>query len=346
MRRWRVLLLANAAAAVAALPACAAEFVTVYGTLDASVRSLSNAIAGRHRLSVDSSASTPSRLGVRGEHAFGVGWNTHFTIEAGVQADTGAQTDASALFNRQAYVGISSPYGSLDLGRQYTVGFRTAASYDPFGARYPGRIPMVAFTPGAQGIVGCQAFNSQSCARFSNDVQFSFSRDGLVLRAEYMAGEQPGSSAGSARAVGAVFSRDGYTLGAATTRQRTLDNGLRRNNTAGAAYSDGRLRLSAGWIGDDVAGKARSRARWFGGGWQLRPTLALTTAFYRADMARAGQTAEQGRYVVVELRYQLSRRTALYAESERAHWSRGVFFTPATGGTVQTGVTLGVTHHF
>ena len=72
-----------------------------------------------------------SRLGFTGSKDFGTGYGAAFTLETGFNATNGAQGDqpnASAtglttsgrLFDRQAWAGLTSPYGEFRVGRQNT----------------------------------------------------------------------------------------------------------------------------------------------------------------------------------------------------------------------------------
>ncbi|RAF76601.1 porin, partial [Burkholderia multivorans] len=42
-----------------------------------------------------------------------------FTLENGFDVNSGRLGQGSLMFGRQAYVGLSSPYGTVTLGRQY-----------------------------------------------------------------------------------------------------------------------------------------------------------------------------------------------------------------------------------
>jgi predicted porin len=105
--------------------------VTLYGVLDDAVQfvnaqpkhagSVANLIQGGER---------PSRFGLTGVEDLGGGLKTVFRLEAGIDPNTGLFTQG-AEFGRYAYVGLSSRFGVLMLGRNATPLYDFARLYDP-----------------------------------------------------------------------------------------------------------------------------------------------------------------------------------------------------------------------
>lgn len=123
MKRPLSKLLAMAAATVA-LPALAQQApatssLTLYGIADAGLVRNSN-VSGNGRTAMSSGYLQSSRFGFRGTEDLGGGLRALFTLESGINLDTGANS-SSIQFNRQAFMGLSSSsLGTLTLGRQYT----------------------------------------------------------------------------------------------------------------------------------------------------------------------------------------------------------------------------------
>lgn len=69
---------------------------------------------------VGSGGYAGSRLGFRGADDLGGGLRALFLIEHGFNADDGAAASPATFWNRQAYVGLASPWGEVLLGRQYS----------------------------------------------------------------------------------------------------------------------------------------------------------------------------------------------------------------------------------
>ncbi|MEY2837929.1 MAG: hypothetical protein RJB60_228 [Pseudomonadota bacterium] len=104
--------------AVAALLAATGSFaqssVTLYGVVDASLESVKGDKT-LTRVSSDNLAS--SRLGFKGVEDLGGGLKANFVLESAVGVDTGS-ADATRFFGRAAWVGVSSGFGDLRIGRQ------------------------------------------------------------------------------------------------------------------------------------------------------------------------------------------------------------------------------------
>ncbi|MDE1180036.1 porin [Paraburkholderia sp.] len=122
---YRSLVLASAAL-VATQAASAQSSVTLYGVIDYGLNFVNNAQsvvngarAGRHQYTMSSSIMQGNRWGLRGTEDLGGGYKAIFVLESGFDVGTGNFQQGGDLFGRQAYVGVSTPYGSITLGRQY-----------------------------------------------------------------------------------------------------------------------------------------------------------------------------------------------------------------------------------
>ena len=117
-----------------ALTACAGmaqaqSSVTLYGNFDEYIGYIHSS-NGSHITGLNDGAILRSRLGVRGSEAIGNGYEIKYTLETGLAADTGAQADSSRLFDRQAWIGVSAPFGEVRMGRQNTEIFATGGAID------------------------------------------------------------------------------------------------------------------------------------------------------------------------------------------------------------------------
>lgn len=149
--------IALALTALAAGTASAQSSVTIYGNIDvgfdrvkrdAGVRLLpentpspavntassnaNNVLSSRLSTSrVTPDLSSQSALGFRGVEDLGGGYKGNFVLEGQFGADTGALGRDGRMFGRQAYVGVTSPFGELRLGRQYAPIFFSSAVITP-----------------------------------------------------------------------------------------------------------------------------------------------------------------------------------------------------------------------
>ena len=114
--------------------------VTIYGTIDVGIDRVSkaegnvsgtvfgvsggvpipNAVASpRTRVTrVAPSLSAQSLIGFKGQEDLGSGYFAKFALESGFVGDTGTLTQDGRMFGRQAWVGLTTPYGEFRLGRQ------------------------------------------------------------------------------------------------------------------------------------------------------------------------------------------------------------------------------------
>lgn len=112
--------------------ASAQSSVTLYGVVDPVLVFVNNAQTGRsgaglqgaHQYGMFDASTTSyagSRVGFRGTEDLGGGSSALFVLENGFGANNGALGQGGLLFGRQAYVGLSNKaVGTLTLGRQYS----------------------------------------------------------------------------------------------------------------------------------------------------------------------------------------------------------------------------------
>ncbi|MBN3807623.1 porin [Paraburkholderia sp. Ac-20347] len=102
------------------LPAAAQaqSSVTLYGIIDTGFIYTNN-IQGSHQYAMEAGWFQGNRWGLAGAEDLGGGYQAVFRLESGFSPLTGAMGQGNAMFGRQAYVGVGTPYGTTTLGRQY-----------------------------------------------------------------------------------------------------------------------------------------------------------------------------------------------------------------------------------
>jgi predicted porin len=343
--------------------------VTIYGSFDGGVRYQSKQnTAGDSKWTMGSNGTYNSnRIGFKGTEDLGGGLNAHFALETGFNTGTGELNNTTnQLFHRTASVGLGGAWGSLDLGRQYTVAFRTVAAYDPFSYKYTAIIP----TTQASIAAG---------TRFNNDIQYTGVFGPVTGRAEYALGEQVGgASNGSAIALGANYDNGPLSFGAAYTKRKinVLATGAsaaagaagsafqdNKDYTLGASYKFGVFRVAGGWADEkqSTAGAdVRQKNAWLGGVYDITPAMALTAAYYDTKFINIGGAGADGRrgLFIVGGTYALSKRTNFYADIDYAKYKDAAAggggaavtgqlsnFSPV-GQDRATGVSVGINHLF
>jgi predicted porin len=246
---------------------------------------------------------------------------------------------------------VGGAWGSIDLGRQYTVGFRTEKFLDPFDHHYTGLVPLASGAgttlPAAAKTAGLSA-SSNSGTRFNNDVQYTGTFGGLTVRAEYAPGEiADDKSKGTAQ--GAAFSYTGSTLlAAASYIHKETTTGFSNNAwVAGGGFKLGAVTVKAGVSREtqDTATAAtyQNQTRFGGVSYQVSKPVALTAAVYRStyDSAAGSGTRQLS---IVGGTYAFSKNTNLYAEFDVNRYDGAL--VPASKQTSQKGVSMGVNHLF
>lgn len=131
------LAIASALTAPAAFAADAND-VTLYGVIDAAVRSTSNInAAGSSYNGFSQGLFNGSRFGIKGSESIDGGIKAIYKLEAGFTLGTGATDQQGQLFGREAWVGLKdSTMGTLTLGRQYGNFSDAIGTGDVFGERH------------------------------------------------------------------------------------------------------------------------------------------------------------------------------------------------------------------
>jgi predicted porin len=350
--RTRCLVLAAATCALAS-GAVNAQSVTLYGLIDTGIEYVSHANANGNGLTrIPSVTGTlPSRWGLRGAEDVGNGMKAVFTLESGFNTDTGTSGQGGRLFGRQAWVGLASDYGTVTLGRQYSMVFLSLADADILGPSQYAIGSLDAYIPNAR-TDNTIAYKG-TFSGLTVGATYSFGRDaaGGVPASGTCAGEVAGN-ASACRAMSAMVKYDAATFGVAGAyeeqRGGTGATASFFNGSAPIALTDagdkdrrivangyvklGNAKLGVGWIGrhvQAVAGDVRSNLYFVNGSYPLTGALTLDAGLIRlinADQSRSATMA------VLRGVYALSKRTALYAQTGYLWNSANAQYSVSGGG--------------
>jgi predicted porin len=350
--RTRCLVLAAATSALAS-GAANAQSVTLYGLIDTGIEYVSHANANGNGLTrIPSVTGTlPSRWGLRGAEDLGNGMKAVFTLESGFNTDTGTSGQGGRLFGRQAWVGLASDYGTVTLGRQYSMVFLSLADADILGPSQYAIGSLDAYIPNAR-TDNTIAYKG-TFSGLTVGATYSFGRDaaGGVPASGTCAGEVAGN-ASACHAMSAMVKYDAATFGVAGAyeeqRGGTGATASFFNGSAPIALTDagdkdrrivangyvklGNAKLGVGWIGrhvQAVAGDVRSNLYFVNGSYPLTGALTLDAGLIRlinADQSRSATMA------VLRGVYALSKRTALYAQTGYLWNSANAQYSVSGGG--------------
>lgn len=374
MKKWTLIATAAACASAALCGAANAQqapssSVTLYGTVDAAVEHLTNAGsngATLTRMPGLTGGSAPSRLGFRGSEDLGGGLRAIFTLEEGFGVDSGALNQGGRAFGRQAFVGISAPWGTLTLGRQYSMLFWSQLDADILGPSMFGSGSLDSYLPNA---------------RVDNAIAYRGTFSGVTLGATYSpgrdsvnAGPSPsgtncaGESATDTKACrqwsllakydtaqwGAAVAVDEITGGAGAFAGLTSSSLKDRRSTVAGWAKFGDVKVGAGLIerrNEGSAATPRSSLWYLSAAYPVTPQFVVDGEVFKLDYKNS---ANQATLFALRGTYNLSKRTAVYATAGHiandGALALSVSNAAAGGGPVaggsQTGIGVGIRHSF
>jgi len=274
-------------AAVAAKPSNEKPLLTFYGILDGGVEHLTNIGTDGHSLTrvPGITATLPSRLGLKLDKEFKPGFHGIGTLELGFNLDDGTQGQSATpaanpdrIFGRQAFVGVATPYGSLTVGRQYSMLMSGMSASDLLGPNIYGMSSLDVYLPNARydnSIVWQGKFSNISAG-----VAYSFGRDtnGSTPASGVCAGEQTQiGDAQGCTGLSAMLRYDTETYGGAVAVDQ-----IKGGQGATAYFFNGAKPLAFNNSSDtdrrvNVGGHIKMGAAKFGIGWLGRKVDTTTT---------------------------------------------------------------------
>lgn len=313
----------------AASAAMAQSSVTIYGTVDAGLqyrnRSASNSGSVTELMS---GGISPSIWGLKGVENLGNGLKATFNLEGHYSSDTGTVTTgpgfSSEIFRRQANVGISSDWGAITLGRQYspaligTIGTEARGFKEQFSNLYGWAYNQLAAPANAMG-AGTNPGNDVGVFT-GNTVQYSNSFGPVWLGVAYSLGEVAGGlKKGNEVSLGATYTGPVTVgLGYQTIADSGSGETLSKLWSAGVAVPFGAFTGKLNYI--DVTNNAPSGARVsdvksIGAGldykWSASNTATLAGYYSKYESSAHNSSTKS---VVLSNDYAFSKRTTLYVQ--------------------------------
>jgi len=337
----------------------------------ATYRSLNEGAAGldttrsKDYTTVTSGEGKSNRIGFRGEEDLGNGLSALFLMEAGLQVDTGnagatvdpkgtntafessmSNDGGTRLFGRQIYAGLKdAKLGQLTFGRHYASGNGVRSLADATG----GSTAAAADQLFAAGPAGWGA-------RFDNSISYvSPAVAGLVGEFQVSTGAENNSgthvgatSKRNDRATAASLKYSGFGVNAGIAYHRiynaaagTAENTLGTGVVVAANYNFGVATVYAGYQSgkaEDVATDAETnKARAYAVGVKVpfggKHSVAVSYAKFDDRFIPAGSTDDDAANFGVVYKYDLSKRSTLYAGASRLTNRNFSAFGPNAGGS-------------
>lgn len=322
-----------ALAALSVIGAASAQStVTLYGLVDAYVGSerlgvgsvrdgagnvITPGVNGQTQTVVNSFGLNGSRWGLKVSEDLGGGLSAIAQLESGFTVDDG-KGSTDGLFNRQAFVGLKSGFGTVALGRQYgpyddMKGVLSLQGNSNFDATAGGMTGAVYATKTGAWV----GYNP----RINNSIKFqSNNYSGLSFSAIYGMGEDknkagPGVSASATYGLGAMYANGPVTVGLVHQNEgfaRTATNGRNEleNTLLAGAYDFGVAKLGGGY--NEARVRANGATAPKNKEWFLALSAPLGATTLKAQYARSKQGNLENDSIGLEALYSLSKRTTAY----------------------------------
>ena len=341
--------------------------VQIYGIMDTAVETMNNVGATKSSLTrmPNLAGSVPSRLGFRGREDLGGGLSASFTLEMGIGPDSGALNQGGRGFGRQSFVSLNGPWGSLGLGRQYTMLFWSVLDADVIGPSLHSMASLDNYFPNA---------------RADNAISYKGTFSGLTVGATYSfgrdavnAGPSPGGTncAGESStdsktcrewsamlkydtgAWGAALAHDELRGGPGAFAGLTSSDKIDKRTMLNGYVKLGGAKIGAGYMRRKNDGYIASPRNdlWFVG---VTYPIGQWSVDAQYNQLKYKDNADKGQLLVLRGTYNLSKRTAAYASLGYMKNSGNAAFGASSaqaGGTPmpgvnQTGFGMGLRHMF
>ncbi|KVG31097.1 porin [Burkholderia diffusa] len=367
-------------AAVLGVCACAAHAqssVMLYGAIDSGLVYQSTSAASfaptarnnGHVFGLKDAGIYASQWGIKGTEDIGGGYKVNFRLQGVVNSGTGKlglsdTTGATAVFNQQTTVGVSGPFGSVDLGRQFVPMIYAMADTDVRGAQYFGSI--LSAWLGLNQVAGWSGTNTNvpiGALYDSNAIVYQSPKFyGASVGLEYAPGGVPGQIHGGTRE-SAVLKYSNYGLNLAAVYYNAHDtnlpvaiasSGLDNNRFyyLGAKYTFRGVSVSASYgIGKNPSNPGLADYEMISGGlgYQFNPFFRITSGFYY--LKDRNNSANHSSEYAVGAEYGLSKSTTVYAQvgyvANRGTMNQAITYgQPVAPGVSTTAAMIGMRHSF
>lgn len=366
-----------AAGLCTAMAAHAQSSVLLYGAVDTGLliqssdaASFSPHAANTGRiLRLKDDGINSSIWGLKGREDLGGGWAATFQLESSFDSSTGRlgigdTPGVPTLFGRIATVGVTGPFGSVNLGRQVAPMYMALVSTDVRQGRYFGSVLTALIGVNtAAGWTGASTNAPLGSVYDSNAIVYrSPNVGGFSATLEYVVGGVAGSIQGNSRQ-SAILQFDNYGLKVsagyynahdANPAANSIPTGLDNDRLIlfGALYTYRAFTVSATYV--NTRNPSHPAAADFeiisgGVGYAVTPFLKLTSGAY--FLRDANHSSNRSIEYVLGADYYLSKATVLYADvahvRNRGAMNQGfVYGQPVAPGIASTAAMGGIRHTF
>lgn len=323
--------------------AVAQSSVTLFGVVDADVKSVKTGSLSQKKL--DSSGLSTSRFGVRGTEDLGGGLKAGFWLESQVDTDTGVAGGGAAFWGRRATVSLSGDFGEVRLGRNKTVSRLHLEDFDPSAFTGLGSVSTVYDRLGSG--------NNTSFGRADNLVSYSLPGNlgGFYAGVDISAGEGTTTNKGQSVRLG-YKAGPLHVSGAYANTSNATDTSNYKLTSFGAAYDFGVVRPAVSYTQNKYMAREQQILT-------LSATAPLGQGLLWGSYTSAKTTGEVGYGTIGTPKlfslgyvYNLSKRTALYTTYAQlkndgtTRFALGGAPAATANGLTSTGYDVGIRHSF
>ena len=370
-------------ALVASFSAQAQVSTTIYGVLDAGVRysdglslsaTSSPAANANSTTALSSGVDRTGRFGITGTEDLGAGYKALFTLESDLNLNTGsvnanlgtdkntAAATSDKLFDRQATVGLATPYGQVLLGRQQSLIRDIIDGIDAIDGRFTGFNPNLQFTAlnstslvtSAATYYGTGDAGNGSMMRQDNAVKYITDIGPVTASVLYSFGGVAGASQAGSSAQAALSYKNGplALAGAYEVLNNATDTLKLKAYTFGGRVTEGDWQVSANYGSNTADNTASTQIKTdiysVGTTYAATAAIDLTLGYYNVKRSWTADVKPDAgiNRVLGYAEYKFSKNTLAYLELDRNKWGGDVtqFQGGAKDQSTTTGFTIGLNH--
>ncbi|HEX7650141.1 MAG TPA: porin [Noviherbaspirillum sp.] len=330
---------AAVAAAAIGSAAHAQSSVTIFGIVDASLRSVTTGGTTVNQMGTDGMLN--SRLGFKTEEDLGGGMKAGAWLETAMNPDTGTLNASGKFWHRRSTVSLSGSFGELRLGRDLNPSFYNLSIFDPFTTCGVGSGFNLATNLGSGAATLLRTDNAIAYILPSN--LGGFYGHFMVAPGEGV----PGNRYNGGR-VGYQNGPWNTAIGFANTGTATAESFKVIN--AGASYDAGFAKFMV--LFNEAKYGDKKQANWeLGVVAPVSPVGVVRASYQRADATGLGTDANDAKQIAVGYIHSLSKRTSLYTTYSHLTNSGAASFVvsappAASAGATSRGFEAGIMHLF
>ncbi|PRC91127.1 porin [Solimicrobium silvestre] len=356
---------------------------TIYGVIDAGTRYSSGLGLSATSSPSASNASTTGlasgvdrsgRFGFTGTEDLGGGYQALFKLESDLytntgstNANTGTGKDAAAattdkFFEREASVGIATPFGKVLFGRQQSVIRDIIDEIDAIDGRFTGFNPNLQFTSlnSASLVTSSGTYygtgdpGNGSMMRQDNAVKYIAQSGPVTGTLLYSFGGVAGSTpSGSSAQAGLSYRDGGLVLSAAYENLNNNNDTLKLTAyTAGGRYTFGDWQIAANYGSNSADNTPTTQIKTdiysIGTTYAATSAIDLTLGYYNVNRTWTNDVKPDATInrVIGFAEYKFSKSTLVYLELDHNKWGGDVtqFQGGAANKSTTTGFTIGINH--